>query len=70
MSVTERVERLVGPTGIDALAVLEPWRRAGVLTAADAHVAATLARLGRLGADDVDVVVGLALAARDRKSVV
>ncbi|MFN8040875.1 MAG: exodeoxyribonuclease V subunit alpha [Acidimicrobiales bacterium] len=63
----ERLDRRApsaSPGGIDALAVLEPWRRAGVLTAADAHVAATLARLGGLRPDDADVVVGLALAAR------
>jgi exodeoxyribonuclease V alpha subunit len=54
--------------------LLQPWRDTGVLSAADVHIAATLARLGGLGTvadgarllapDEAEVVLGIALAAR------
>lgn len=50
--------------GLDVLAQLAPWREAGVLAAADVHIAATLARLGGLGPIDADVALAVALAAR------
>jgi exodeoxyribonuclease V alpha subunit len=51
---------------IDRFVVLEPWRTAGVLRAADLHVAEALARLGGLGdtATDRLVVLAVALAVR------
>lgn len=62
------------PPPVDAAALLRPWRDAGVLSDADAHIAATLARLAGLGRraggiDGLDpaealVVLGAALAAR------
>jgi exodeoxyribonuclease V alpha subunit len=51
---------------VDRVSELGPWRAAGVLSAADVHIAATLARLGRLGDSDDErlVVLGAALAVR------
>ncbi len=62
---------------VDARALLQPWRDAGVLSAADVHLATTLARLAGLGDGsggpdgagvltpaEADVVLGAALAAR------
>ncbi|HEY6532350.1 MAG TPA: exodeoxyribonuclease V subunit alpha, partial [Acidimicrobiales bacterium] len=55
----------------DAVTLLAPWREAGVLQAADVHLATTLARLGALAdpdglldAEQAQVVLGVALAAR------
>ena len=55
----------------DVFSWLQAWRDAGVLQAADVHIAATLARLSGMGAADrgltgaeADVVLAVALAAR------
>ncbi len=48
----------------DWVATLQPWRDAGILSSADLHIAARLATLAELTADDHDVVVAVALAAR------
>ena len=69
-----------GSAPIEMSDLLGPWRAAGVLSAADVHIAATLARLGGLGAApagaavdggarlldaaEARVVLGIALAAR------
>ncbi len=53
-------------SGLDVLGRLQPWRDAGVLTAADTHIAATLARVCGLvdGPDAFAVVLAAGLAAR------
>jgi exodeoxyribonuclease V alpha subunit len=51
-------------TDADVLELLAPWRTAGVMSAADVHVAATLCRLTGVGVAAPDVVVATALAAR------
>lgn len=50
----------------DRIAMLQPWRDAGVLDAADVHIAVTLARLGGLTDSEADrlVMLGAALACR------
>ncbi len=63
-----------GSTPVAVAELLAPWREAGVLSAADVHIATTLARLGDLGVVDggvrvldpteAQVVLGAALAAR------
>jgi len=46
----------------ERIAALKPWRDAGVLTAADIHVADTVARLGKLGTTPEEQLVVLAAA--------
>jgi exodeoxyribonuclease V alpha subunit len=52
------------PETPDWVTWLAPWRAGNVLDASDVHIAATLARLAGLDADDGDVVLAVALAAR------
>lgn len=52
------------PASLDWLARLQPWREVGILEAADVHIADRLATLAGLTADDHDVVLAVALAAR------